>query len=80
MALTFKRVTGLLFLLFGFCLMSNHWHLVLCSSTQGSISSFSNGSTLPADSSGRAFFFRDYRVFAEAQAWCTATMPRVYFK
>ncbi len=57
-----------------------HWHIVLCSSHQGAVSAFSNGSTLPADSSGRAFFFRDYRVFAEAQAWCTATMPRIYFK
>jgi hypothetical protein len=32
------------------------------------------------DSSGSVFFFRDYRVFAEAQAWCAATLPRTYFK
>jgi hypothetical protein len=57
-----------------------HWHIVLCSSNQGTVSAFSNGLTLPAGSRGRAFFFRDYRVFAEAQAWCTATMPRIYFK
>jgi hypothetical protein len=57
-----------------------HWHVVLCSAKQGAVSAFSNGSTLPADSMGRAFFFRDYQVFAQAQAWCTATMPRVYFK
>ena len=57
-----------------------HWHVVLCSSNQGAVSAFSNGSTLPADARGRAFFFRDYHVFAQAQAWCTATMPRVYFK
>jgi len=56
-----------------------HWHVVLCSSSQG-LGAFSNGSSLPDDAHGRAFFFRDYRVFAEAQAWCGATLPRVYFK
>jgi hypothetical protein len=25
-------------------------------------------------------FFRDYQLFAQAQAWCGAVLPRTYFK
>ena len=29
---------------------------------------------------GNVVFFRDYPVFAQARAWCSATLPRTYFK
>jgi hypothetical protein len=35
--------------------------------------------TIP-NSWGNVCFFRDYRVFGEAQAWCSAVMTRTYFK
>jgi hypothetical protein len=44
------------------------------------MSYYANHSRALPNSRGSAFFFRDYRVFAEAQAWCAATLPRTYFK
>ena len=29
---------------------------------------------------GNVVFFRDYPVFVQARAWCSATLPRTYFK
>jgi len=29
---------------------------------------------------GNAFFFRDYAMFSRAQSWCSAVLPRTYFK
>jgi FkbM family methyltransferase len=29
---------------------------------------------------GNVFFFRDYDTFAQAQKWCSAVLPRTYFK
>jgi FkbM family methyltransferase len=29
---------------------------------------------------GNIVFFRDYAIFAQAQAWCSAALPRTYFK
>ena len=46
----------------------------------GGMSYYANHSRALPNSRGSVFFFRDYRVFAEAQAWCTATLPRTYFK
>lgn len=45
-----------------------------------SMSYFANHSRALPNSRGSVFFFRDYRVFAEAQAWCAATLPRTYLK
>jgi len=44
------------------------------------MSYYANHSRVLPNSRGSVFFFRDYRVFAEAQAWCAATLPRTYFK
>ncbi len=44
------------------------------------MSYYANHSRAVPNSRGSVFFFRDYRVFAEAQAWCAATLPRTYFK
>jgi hypothetical protein len=41
---------------------------------------YANHSQALPNSRGSVFFFRDYAVFAEAQAWCAATLPRTYFK
>jgi FkbM family methyltransferase len=29
---------------------------------------------------GNVIFFRDYGIFAQAQSWCSAVLPRTYFK
>jgi FkbM family methyltransferase len=29
---------------------------------------------------GNAIFFRDYGIFSQAQSWCSAVLPRTYFK
>jgi hypothetical protein len=66
-----------------------HWHLVLYRIRNGSAdhdtnptsaSYFANRDAVPSDAHGSVFFFRDYKVFAEAQAWCAAILPRTYFK
>jgi hypothetical protein len=44
------------------------------------MSYYANHSRALPNSRGSAFFFRDYRVFAEAQSWCAATLPCTYFK
>jgi hypothetical protein len=44
------------------------------------MSYYANHSRALPNSRGSVFFFRDYRVFAEAQSWCAATLPRTYFK
>jgi FkbM family methyltransferase len=41
---------------------------------------YSNRSLSVPNAYGNAFFFREYAVFAEAQAWCSAVLPRTYFK
>ncbi len=32
------------------------------------------------NSYGNSFFFRDYSLFTEAQEWCSAVLPKTYFK
>jgi hypothetical protein len=46
----------------------------------GGMSYYANHSRALSNSRGSVFFFREYRVFAEAQSWCAATLPRTYFK
>jgi hypothetical protein len=29
---------------------------------------------------GNVIFFRDYGIFSQAQSWCSAVLPRTYFK
>ena len=56
-----------------------HWHVVIVRTKEGGVSAFSGGTSLPQDCSGRAFFFRDFSIFAEARTWCTAALPRTLF-
>jgi hypothetical protein len=58
-----------------------HWHVaVYRAPSRDCASYFANYPRAIPDAEGSVFFFRDYRVFAEAQAWCAATLPRTYFK
>jgi len=58
-----------------------HWHLGLYRSpSRDGASYFANYPGGVRDAKGSVFFFRDFRVFSEAQAWCAATLPRTYFK
>jgi hypothetical protein len=58
-----------------------HWHVaVYRSPSRDGASYFANYPRTIPDAEGSVFFFRDYRVFAQAQAWCTAALPRTYFK
>lgn len=50
------------------------------SRNRGGMGYYANHSRALPNSRGSVFFFRDYAVFAEAQAWCAATLPRTYFK
>lgn len=56
-----------------------HWHLTVyrLGEQAGYIANYSR--MLP-ESRGSVFFFREYRVFAEAQGWCSAVLPRTYVK
>jgi hypothetical protein len=65
-----------------------YWHLMLYRTQNGSpVSPLTTGTSyltnhahsMP-DARGRVLFFRDYNVFAEAQAWCAAVLPRTYVK
>jgi hypothetical protein len=44
------------------------------------MSYYANHSRVLPNSRGTVFFFREYRVFTEAQAWCAASLPLTYFK
>lgn len=57
------------------------WHIVLYRLRgRDEASYYSNhGRSLP-NSRGHIFFFREYAVFSEAQAWCAAVLPRTYFR
>ncbi len=41
---------------------------------------YCNHSRSVPQSWGNIFFFRDYEIFAHAQRWCAAVLPRTYFK
>src|SRR5271168_4076591 len=57
------------------------WHIALYQ-VPGSdrVRFYSNHRWSVPESRGEVFFFRDYAVFAQAQAWCAAMLPRTYFK
>ena len=44
------------------------------------VSFFANRDESVPKSWGNVFFFRDRNVFAQAQEWCAAVLPRTYFK
>jgi FkbM family methyltransferase len=47
---------------------------------QEQLSFYCNFARSLPDTCGNVFFFREYNVFAQAQAWCSAVLPRTYFK
>jgi hypothetical protein len=58
-----------------------HWYAVLyrvLGRTQTAY--YCNYSRSLPNTCGHVFFFRQYDVFAQAQAWCSAVLPRTYFK
>jgi len=57
------------------------WHIVLYR-VPGSdrVRFYANHRWTAPESRGEAFFFRDYSVFAQAQLWCSAVLPRTYFQ
>lgn len=58
-----------------------HWHLMLYRKLdQDEVSYVANHSNYLADTRGSVFYFREYKTFAEAQAWCSAILPRTYVK
>ena len=57
------------------------WHVVLFRIWgRNQIGYYCNHDKSVPNSWGNIFFFRDYAVFAQAQTWCSAVLPRVYFK
>jgi hypothetical protein len=61
-----------------------HWHLMLYRTVEAdarpAVSYLPNHCNYIADTSGSVFFFRKYKTFAEAQAWCSAILPQTYVK
>jgi len=57
------------------------WHLVLYRIWgRNQLGYYCNHDRPVPNSWGNIFFFRDYAVFAQAQMWCSAVLPRIYFK
>jgi FkbM family methyltransferase len=57
------------------------WHLVLYRIWgRNQIGYYCNHDRPVPNSWGNIFFFTDYAVFAQAQLWCSAVLPRIYFK
>jgi FkbM family methyltransferase len=56
------------------------WHTVLHQVWMGTQRGFYSNSRRTAPNTwGNVFFFRDYAFFAQAQAWCSAMLPRTFF-
>jgi FkbM family methyltransferase len=57
------------------------WHIVLYRIWGQNQSGFycNHDKSMPK-SWGNDVFFRDYAIFAQAQSWCSAVLPRTYFK
>ena len=56
------------------------WHLVLYRIWERTqIAFYATYSQSIANSWGNAVFFNDYSLFAQAQMWCSAALPRTYF-
>jgi FkbM family methyltransferase len=57
------------------------WHLVLYRIWgRNQMGFYCNHDRSLPNSWGNIFFFRDYDLFARAQTWCEAVLPRIYFK
>jgi len=57
------------------------WHVVLFRIWgRNQIGYYCNHNRSVPNSWGNIFFFRDHRVFEQAQTWCSAVLPRIYFK
>jgi FkbM family methyltransferase len=57
------------------------WHVVLYRIWgQNHTAYYGNHARSVPHSWGNVVFFRDYQLFAQAQAWCGAVLPRTYFK
>ena len=58
-----------------------HWYIVLYRIWgQNQIGFFCNHDQSVPNSWGNILFFRDPETFAQAQQWCSAVLPRTYFK
>ena len=58
-----------------------HWHIVLYRVWGRNQTAFyCNHPRAIPNSWGNAFFFRDFSLFSEGQKWCSAVLPRAYFK
>jgi FkbM family methyltransferase len=56
------------------------WHAVLYEIwMENQRGYYSNYSRTIANSFGNVFFFQDFEVFSQADAWCAAALPRAYF-
>jgi hypothetical protein len=57
------------------------WHIVLYRLSGREVTAFycNRRPSIP-ESWGNVFFFGDYRLFSQGQAWCAAVLPRTYFK
>lgn len=57
------------------------WHIVLYRIWGRNQTAFYSNHDRPVpDSWGNVVFFQDYDLFAQAQMWCSAVLPRTYFK
>ncbi|MCP5110678.1 MAG: FkbM family methyltransferase, partial [bacterium] len=57
------------------------WHLVLYRIWgHNETACYANHPRAVANSWGNAVFFRDFALFQQAQSWCSAVLPRTYFK
>jgi FkbM family methyltransferase len=57
------------------------WHVVLFRIWgRNQIGYYANHDRSVPNSWGNIFFFRDHAVFTQAQMWCSAVLPRIYFK
>jgi hypothetical protein len=58
-----------------------HWHLVIYRDSPDDPGRYFAGYTTRVPwNEARLVFFRERRVFAEAQAWCSAVLRRTYFR
>jgi FkbM family methyltransferase len=57
------------------------WHIVLYRIWGRNVTAFyGNHHRSVPESWGNVFFFRDFGLFSQGQAWCSAVLPRTYFR
>jgi FkbM family methyltransferase len=57
-----------------------HWHIVVYHVWGSDGAAYYSNYAQSVDKSwGNVFFFQDYKVFAQALQWCSATLPATYF-